>query len=99
MPKLTSSRLRRDIPAGLPNRVVASSADEERPAKEVPMPLMLCSLRAKPAARAWVERAPAATAIAVFNHVVFIVVLRRNKAGRTLSTFFGNSQTQECVFS
>lgn len=61
------------MPAGLPNKVVASSADEERPAKEVPMPLMLCSLSAKPEAISWVDIALTATARAVFNHLVFIV--------------------------
>ncbi|MOA35410.1 hypothetical protein D3C78_1568570 [compost metagenome] len=50
-PTLTCSRLRRAMPAGLPNTVVASSAEDERPAKAVPMPLMLCSLSAKPEAR------------------------------------------------
>ncbi|MNG17169.1 hypothetical protein D3C85_1536450 [compost metagenome] len=50
-PALTCSRLRRAMPAGLPNTVVASSAEEERPAKAVPMALTLCSLMAKPPAR------------------------------------------------
>ena len=39
------------MPAGLPKTVEASSAEEERPAKAVPIPLTLCSLMAKPPAR------------------------------------------------
>ncbi|MFK4025601.1 MULTISPECIES: hypothetical protein [Stutzerimonas] len=37
------------------------------------MPLMLCSLSAKPEAISWVDIALTATARAVFNHLVFIV--------------------------
>src|SRR3989338_746053 len=53
MPPLTCSRLMRAMPAGLPNTVLASSADDERPAKAVPMLLTLCSLMAKPLAKPW----------------------------------------------
>ncbi|MHB8822413.1 MAG: hypothetical protein ACYC58_12110 [Pseudomonadaceae bacterium] len=51
------------------------------------MPLMLCSFRAKPAAMVWLDIAPTARARAVFNHVVFIVVLLRKNAPEPSNLF------------
>src|SRR3546814_17067129 len=76
-----------DKPGGLRNRVFASSAEDELPAESVPMPRMLCSLWAKPAAMAWVYNAPTATASAVFNQVVFIVLLLRDESASEPSNF------------
>src|SRR5690606_14867827 len=52
----------RDMPAGLPNTVLASSAEEARPAYAVPMPLALCSLSERPPAMAGVLSAVAMAA-------------------------------------
>src|SRR5690606_27208490 len=62
-----SLRLGLDMPAGLPNRVLASSAEDARPAKAVPMPLALCSLIANPLARAALEALAASSARAALG--------------------------------
>jgi hypothetical protein len=50
-PPLTCLPSSLDKPAGLPNTVLASSAEEARPAYAVPAPLALCSLSARPLAK------------------------------------------------
>src|SRR5690606_32105627 len=72
-PPLISARSKRDMPAGLPNTVLASSAEEERPANPVPMLLMLCSLMAKPLAISWQEAVATAMAKVVLNQAWLII--------------------------
>ena len=55
-PPLTCLPSSLDKPAGFPNTVLASNAEEARPAKAVPAPLALCSFKDKPLAK----RAPLA---------------------------------------
>ena len=61
------------MPAGLPNTVLASSAEEERPAKPVPMLLMLCSFNAKPLASSWLDARATATPREVLSITFFII--------------------------
>ncbi|MCY1451854.1 hypothetical protein D9M71_687430 [compost metagenome] len=72
-PTVTCSRFRRDMPAGLPYTVLASSAEDERPAKPVPMLLMLCSFSAKPAASSWLEASATATPREALSITFFII--------------------------
>src|SRR5690606_40042342 len=72
-PPLISARSRRDMPAGLPNTVLASSAEDERPAKPVPILLTLCSLMAKPFAISWQEAVATATASVGLNQACLII--------------------------
>src|SRR5690606_3319556 len=72
-PPLISARCQRDMPPGLPKIVLASCAADERPAKDVPMPLTLCSLMARPLAISWQEAEATAIARVVLNQACLII--------------------------
>ncbi|MNL45239.1 hypothetical protein D3C87_1678700 [compost metagenome] len=71
-PTLACSRLSRAMPAGLPKRVLASCADEDRPAKPDPIPLMLCSLSAKPPASTLEDASTTARPTGLLSFIFFM---------------------------
>jgi hypothetical protein len=75
------------MPAGLPKTVDASSADEDRPAKPVPIPLMLCSLSAKPLAKSWVDAMATARLMVVLSITFFIIRIPGDHRGGNYQDF------------